>query len=265
MVSCFDFRQPFFGIGFRIALLLCSLWISSVDAGMPALLPSGWTAGSTPDHVNTGDSVSDGAVALRIQAISFFLAVFLLSGWLVKRLCSLARRDFPQLPVLSYGRSLGLMTLWSLALVVVLTMISGARELMTPGAWRKQGWTYGLANAEPAETNSGRAARERALENLRTATWQYAATHEGNLPGAEEPSIDAALWQIPGWPGLQFLAVPDCRAESAGRLFVYEPDSEGDERLVLLTNGFIGTMRTEEIKLSLAERRSEQQSVGASP
>ena len=254
-------RFAFYGV---VAVLLSCMWTASADAGMPALLPSSWTAESSPDRASSGDAVSAGAIALQIQAISFFVAVFLLSGWLVKGLGNLARRDFPMLPVFSYGRSLALVTLWGLAFVVVLTMISGARELMTPGAWRKQGWTYALANARPAETTSRREARQRGLEQLRTALWQYAAMHRGKFPGADEPSIETALWDIPGWPGLKFLAVPECRAESTGRLFVFEPDAEGDERLVLLTNGFIGTMRTAEIKQSLAEGRAEP-SEGTTP
>ena len=240
-----------------VAAWLSSMWAVSADAGMPALLPSSWTAESSPDRAGSGDAVSAGAVALRIQAISFFLAMFLLSGWLVKGLWNFAQRDFPKLPVLSYGRSLALVTLWGLAFVVVLTMISGARELMTPGAWRKQGWTYTLANARPDEATSRREARQRGLEQLRTALWQYAAMHDGKFPGADEPSIETSLWDIPNWQGLRFLAVPECRAESTGRLFVFEPGAGDDERLVLLTNGFIGTMRTAEIKQSLAGRRAE--------
>ncbi len=37
------------------------------------------------------------------------------------------------------------MIIWGLLFVLVLTMISGARELMTPGAWEKEGFTYVLA------------------------------------------------------------------------------------------------------------------------
>lgn len=40
---------------------------------------------------------------------------------------------------------MGLVVLWGLLFIVVLAMISGARELMTPGAWEKQGATYRLA------------------------------------------------------------------------------------------------------------------------
>lgn len=252
-------------IWFGVASLLSVLWIATAHAGMPAPLPTNWTAENTPGWAHSGGAASSGAMALRVQAISFFLAVLLLSGWLVKGLWNFARRDFPKLPVLRYGRALGLVGLWGLSFVIVLTMISGARELMTPGAWRKQGWTYKLANASPTEATDGRAARQRGLEQLRTALWQYAATHAGRLPIASEPSIEAALWEIPGWPGLKFLAVPDRHAESTGRLFVFEPELDNDERLVLLTNGFIGTMRSAEIKQSLAQPLAEQATTDHDP
>jgi hypothetical protein len=35
--------------------------------------------------------------------------------------------------------------------LLVLTMISGARELMTPGAWEKKGFTYQLVRDRPAK------------------------------------------------------------------------------------------------------------------
>jgi hypothetical protein len=38
-------------------------------------------------------------------------------------------------------------TLWGLLFLLILTMISGARELMTPGAWEKHGSTYELKDA----------------------------------------------------------------------------------------------------------------------
>ncbi|MEX2173364.1 MAG: hypothetical protein WD872_03320 [Pirellulaceae bacterium] len=46
-----------------------------------------------------------------------------------------------------------MVALWGLLFVIVLTMISGARELMTPGAWEKQGLTYKLRTEDqPAAT-----------------------------------------------------------------------------------------------------------------
>ena len=190
-----------------IRLLLAAFVIGALASdgrgGMPAVLPTNWTADSPrPSWAPSADGA--GASLAPLQAISFFVACLLLSAWGVKALCNSVRRDLPVLPWLSYGRSLSLVILWGLCFVVVLTMISGARELMTPGAWRKQGWTYTLASAKPAD---GPELRRDALEKLRFALWNFAATHEGRLPSAGESQIDQSLWEIPGWPGLNFLSV----------------------------------------------------------
>ena len=81
---------------------------------------------------------------LRLRTISFFLLVLLLSAAGIQRIWNALREDFPSLPLISYRRALGLVTLWGLVFLLVLTMISGARELMTPGAWKKEGATYRL-------------------------------------------------------------------------------------------------------------------------
>ena len=81
---------------------------------------------------------------LRVEAISFFLFILLASAGLVRLLWNGLRSSFPRLPRLSYVRSIALVMLWGLLFIVVLAMISGARELMTPGAWEKQGATYRL-------------------------------------------------------------------------------------------------------------------------
>lgn len=230
---------------------MCCFWMCiTVEAGMPAPLPTSWTAESSVNGVR-----SVAGTALRIQAISFFVAVLLLSAWLVKGLWNQARCDFPRWPQLTYGRALGLVLLWGLSFVIVLTMISGARELMTPGAWQKQGWTYKLADAAQFDAVVGGRVRQQQLEKLRTALWQYAATHNGELPTPNDAAIDAADWEIPGFPGLNYLNVAGCKAESTGRLFVFEPELQGSERMVLLTNGFIGSMSTAAIKQALSEAR----------
>jgi hypothetical protein len=48
------------------------------------------------------------------------------------------------MPRLNLARAACLTLLISSLFVVVLTMISGARELLTPGAWEKDGATYTL-------------------------------------------------------------------------------------------------------------------------
>ena len=87
---------------------------------------------------------------MRLENISFFLLVFLLVAAAVQVIWNFLRTDFPRLPRLSYPKAVGLMTLWGLLFVIVLTMISGARELLTPGAWEQDGATYRLKEGEPA-------------------------------------------------------------------------------------------------------------------
>ena len=79
---------------------------------------------------------------LRLSGISFFIGLILLAAWCIRLLWNYLRRDFPRLPLLSYGRALALVLLLGLCFNIVLLMISGARELMTPGAWEKHGITY---------------------------------------------------------------------------------------------------------------------------
>ncbi|HZY87042.1 MAG TPA: hypothetical protein VFE78_19560, partial [Gemmataceae bacterium] len=49
---------------------------------------------------------------LRLDAVSFFLAGFLLSACGLQLLWNRLRKDFPSLPRLGYGRAVGLVTLW---------------------------------------------------------------------------------------------------------------------------------------------------------
>src|SRR5438132_4493547 len=131
---------------------------------------------------------------LRLQTISFFLVVFLLAAKAVQVLWNRLGRDWAILPRLGYGRAVGLVFLWGMLFVIVLTMISGARELMTPGAWEKVGVTYKLA-AKPDESLAAAApdAERRAkLLRLREALWAYATTHGGKLPaGPTDPDVAA--------------------------------------------------------------------------
>jgi hypothetical protein len=123
---------------------------------------------------------------MRVQAISFFLVCFLLSAWVVQGIWNSLRGDFPRLPRLSYRRSLGLVGLWGLLFLLVLTMISGARELMTPGAWRKEGYTYKLDEVKPAPVPLLTDADRRAsIDRLRVALWTY-ARRESDTPGGDQ-------------------------------------------------------------------------------
>lgn len=236
-------------------VVVCFLVVgaTSAFAGMPSPLPSSWTATSEAPPGVGGWNIERSAPFL--QAISFFIAILLATAWAVKALWLFLRKDLAWLPALTYRGALGLVTLWGLFFIIVLTMISGARELMTPGAWRKQGWTYKLA-ATSSPPNSEEQIRQ-ALEQLRQGLWHYAATHDGHFPRQDDSIIDPSLWEIPSWPGLRFLYVPGRHAESAGQLLVYQPELGDDNRLVLLTSGFIGHMRSAEIRAALGKESAQ--------
>ena len=110
----------------RLAIFAACLWAFSARAGMPY----------PPELTDIA--------RLRVEAISFFVFILLTGAGLVRLLWNMMRGSFPRLPRLSYPKAIGLVVLWGLLFIVVLVMISGARELMTPGAWEKQGATYRL-------------------------------------------------------------------------------------------------------------------------
>ena len=229
----------------RLFLPLCACGLLLVVpleavAGMPAPLPT-----ETPRVLRLGDSP-----LARLQTISFFLLVFLLSAAAFRAIWNYLRRDFTRLPRLSFGRAVAGVFLWGVLFVIVLTMISGARELMTPGAWRKQGATYKLAdNPPPVQLESDLAARRAHLEKLRTALWQFAATHNGRFPGSgEETAIAAELWEVPNAGGLRYLYAGGQSAGYVPSVLVYEPEIDSDRRLVLRVNGDIVEMRSAELR-----------------
>jgi hypothetical protein len=83
---------------------------------------------------------------MRVETISFFLLILLITSGFIQLLWNGLRPSFQRLPRLTYVRALALTVLWGLLFVVVLAMVSGARELMTPGAWDRDGATYRLHN-----------------------------------------------------------------------------------------------------------------------
>src|SRR4051794_7067385 len=137
-------------------------------------------------------------------------------------------------------------------------MISGARELMTPGAWKKVGYTYKLAEEKPGATKGPREEeRRQALERLRIALWTYARGHEGRFPTADaREAIPEEAWRVPDPSGMRYLYVAGQAADVGHALLAYEPGLFGAERLVLTTDGRIVVMNPEEIGRTLAGERT---------
>jgi hypothetical protein len=198
---------------------------------------------------------------MRIQTISFFLLGLLLSSKLIQWIWNSLGKDFAVLPRLSYLKALGVVAMWGLLFVLVLTMISGARELMTPGAWEKKGNTYRLKESPqstpPSTDDSIENVRYTKLESLRRSLWEYADTHHGQFPKERDtPDIPAERWRLPDVSGLRYLYVPDLEAgqkpTGAPRMpLAYEPEYYDSGRLVLFTDGHIGRLQNGELDRSL--------------
>jgi hypothetical protein len=249
-------RGPLVGIILGASALLLMHELAAV-AGMPspslADLPEAARSVSRTGLTDTARQ--------RVEVISFFLLVLLGFTWVVQRVWNSLREDFARLPRLSYARALGLVAIWGLLFVLVLTMISGARELMTPGAWEKRGLTYRLvADPPPVEAEIharfdalGRL-RDRLFEKVRDPDETYAVDRSLRLRvGASD--IPERLWHLPTPPGGRYV---DARARrTAGgsaleyRPVVCEPESVGPDRLVLMSDGEIRWMPASEIERAL--------------
>jgi hypothetical protein len=188
---------------------------------------------------------------MRIENISFFLAGLLLASAAIQFLWNRLRGDFPILPRLSYGKALGVVVLWGLLFVLVLTMISGARELMTPGAWEKQGRTYRLTGSTAASSEAAPSrdqARRQKLEELRVALWGYADAHQGQFPpDRTSPAIPADKWTAPDPSGMRYLYEVGQAAGRGNTPLACEPELFGSRRFVLFTNGDIREMDSDAI------------------
>jgi hypothetical protein len=187
--------------------------------------------------------------------ISFFLLGLLACAGVIRWIWNGLRKDLPVLPRLSYGRALGIIVLWGLLFVLVLTMISGARELMTPGAWEKKGLTYKLV--EPPLIEKQITARVEAISRLGDQLVSHAKGHGDAFPDTDHAGkIAEALWHVPSPPGGRYVYVGGLLADwENGRwrsLLAYEPDSVGPDRLVLMTDGSVQWMPATEIERVLS-------------
>lgn len=197
---------------------------------------------------------------MRLETISFFLLGLLVSAGLIQLLWNYLRRDFTSLPRLTYGKSLGVVTLWGLLFILVLTMISGARELMTPGAWEKQGATYKLKDEPKSEPSPSYSPTEQQREDhllkLRKALWQQADMNGGKLPKTlNGTTIPEELRRVPDVSGVPYVYVGGLKTGEGTAPLVYEPDLFGPMRLVLLTNGEVRRMTLEQILAAKSEEK----------
>lgn len=153
---------------YAFALLHIVNQSSVAHAGMPSPLPL-----EVPRILQLSTPALE-----RFQTISFFLFVFAACATIVMLLWNYVQRDFPWLPRLSFGRAAAGVFLWGMLFMIVLTMISGARELMTPRAWEQRGYTYQLA--EPPATNGEAPSKDESL--IESPDLTSTSSQEGSDP-----------------------------------------------------------------------------------
>ncbi len=194
-------------------------------------------------------------VRARLEVISFFLIGYFALAFLYQRLWNSLRRDFTKMPLLSYRGSLAALIVCGLFIYVILTMISGARELMTPGAWVRSGVLYKIREPEKDPKPWLDTARRGSLERARAALWQYAEKHGNTFPRSREASeLPASAWKSIDPDGLQLVYLPGAKPDIGREVLLYEPVSFGANRYVLLSNGEIVQLPLRE----LTERVREQ-------
>jgi hypothetical protein len=231
-----------------LAALILLLGAAASRAGMPSPLPG-------PEVLQRVLRLNEPPLA-RLQALSFFLLVLGACALLVQLLWNYLRRDFPRMPRLSYGRALAGVVLWGLLFVSVLVMISGARELMTPGAWQKQGFTYRLTPESGGPQPDPLAQRRQHMERLRQALWHFAATHDGRFPSTGEMAeVPGDLWAVPEAGGLRYQYTPGLSVRGPVTLLAWEPELNTHSRLALRSNGDIATLSSPQIRALEQEKQ----------
>lgn len=186
----------------------------------------------------------------RLQSISFFCFVYLLLALGVMALWNYLAKSFQWMPKINYRRALALMLVSGLFLYVILTMISGARELMTPGAWNKQGIGYELSNGIKIPSKSE---RKNSIHTLKKKLWAYAQEHEGKLPsGIFDKSLQPRDWALPDVPGY-YAYLAGNKVGGGREILVYEPTVMGGQRFVILTDGSIERWSANKLKEALSK------------
>jgi len=179
---------------------------------------------------------------LRLEDISFFGFLLLLASTGIRFLWNFLAKDFSRLPRLTFRKAISLTVLLSLFMLLILVMISGAREILTPGAWYRQGSHY-----RPNDVGNDEE-RQQTIEVLRAALLQYAHTHDGHFPPHDYVAdIPAKAWAAPDSAGTRYIYVGGLTAAQTNALLVCEPQNFGDERLVMLADGKIEKLKTAEI------------------
>jgi hypothetical protein len=183
---------------------------------------------------------------LRFQSLSFFLFLLFACAFLFQITWNYAAKGFRSIPRLNYWRALSLSFLLGLAMLLILTMISGIREVLTPGAWRKQGASYRLN--DPAQEPI----RRRSIEHLRAALFDYARSHDGKFPPHDfVPEIPEKVWESPDENGSRYIYRGGLTTNDTNVLLAVEPANFGEKRFAIVSTGEVRFLDPAEVEKEL--------------
>jgi len=186
---------------------------------------------------------------MRLEEISFFLFLLLVCTVVFRFLWNHAVKGFEFLPKIKFVQALCLALLFGLLMLLILAMISGIREVLTPEAWRRQGSSYRLndPSQEPA--------RRRSLEQLRSALFEYARSNQGRFPPHDfVPEIPDKLWESPDQLGTHYIYFGGLATNNAQAMLAAEPPDFGDKRFALMVSGEIEQVSSDQIEHALLQR-----------
>ncbi|MAT15475.1 MAG: hypothetical protein CMJ46_09425 [Planctomyces sp.] len=202
----------------------------------------------------------------RISTFSFFLAGYLGATFVIYKVWNSLQQDYERLPRLTFKSALLATAIWGAMFVLVLTMISGARELMTPGAWERNGAVYKLKEPTieeitPADEEAARIERRQKLERLQGQLWVYALQHEGKFPQSiEESDFPSEAWTVPRQFEIQYVYYGGLQpgGQSAAKPLVVEPGIVDSSRYVMFTDGSMALLDGQELQKLLPDSGSDQ-------
>jgi len=171
---------------------------------------------------------------LRFQGLSFFIFLLFACAFLFQITWNYVAKGFRSIPRLNYWRAFSLSFMLGLAMLLILTMISGIREVLTPGAWRRQGTAYRLN--DPAQEP----VRRRSIEHLRAALFEYARSHNGKFPPHDfVPEIPEKIWESSDEYGSHYVYHGGFTTNDINALVAVEPPNFGEKRLAIMGSGSV--------------------------
>ena len=196
---------------------------------------------------------------MRLQTISFFLVVFLLCSWLVRRSgtrpAAISRGCRSHVPA---GRPA-----WSLCGAFCSSCPDD--DLRRSRADDSRRWTKARLHLQAeGRGRPAKASRDRSAKPSAAQPWTGFGPPSGPMPGTttdsfppndSPPEIPEDAWRVPDPSGMRYLYIAGLVADRGHSPLAYEPGIFGKERFVLFTSGEIVPMTEDELASRRAERR----------